>query len=151
MTALITISTRASLKKYHTFNLVLGMGAQGDEWAFERIGTEQEKMQVERELLELTERLALVEEWKKRRDEIEQELAAVWMDKGEALDGPDYVGAVEGGPEEPAEAKGKQVEADEASEVLVESEAGEAADEAAAEDEAGEAGEAGEARGSGGG
>ncbi|POR35789.1 Peroxisomal long-chain fatty acid import protein 2 [Tolypocladium paradoxum] len=88
---LITISTRASLKKYHTFNLMLGMGEQGDAWEFERIGTEREKMQVEKELQELRERLAQVDEWKKRRDEIEQELASVWTEKGETLDAPEYI------------------------------------------------------------
>lgn len=89
---LITISTRASLKKYHTFNLVLGLGENGDEWEFERIGTEREKMQVERELQELRERLSQVEEWKKRRDDIEKELAQVWTEGGEApLDPPRYV------------------------------------------------------------
>ncbi|KND91345.1 Peroxisomal long-chain fatty acid import protein 2 [Tolypocladium ophioglossoides CBS 100239] len=87
---LITITTRASLKKYHTFNLMLGMGEQGDAWEFERIGTEREKMQVEKELQELRERLAQVDEWKKRRDEIEQELASVWTEKGETLDAPEY-------------------------------------------------------------
>ncbi|CEI65332.1 ATP-binding cassette sub-family D member 2 [Fusarium venenatum] len=87
---LITISTRASLKKYHEYNLVLGMGDRGDEWEFERIGTEREKMQVEKELQELRERLAQVEEWKKRRDEIETELSAVWTDQGEVLEAPTY-------------------------------------------------------------
>lgn len=87
---LITISTRASLKKYHTYNLVLGMGERGDEWEFERIGTEREKMQVEKELQDLHERLAQVDEWKKRRDEIEAELAAVWTDQGEKLEAPAY-------------------------------------------------------------
>ncbi|GKU00851.1 peroxisomal abc transporter [Fusarium langsethiae] len=87
---LITISTRASLKKYHKYNLVLGMGDRGDEWEFERIGTEREKMQVEKELQELRERLAQVEEWKKRRDEIETELSAVWTDQGEVLEAPTY-------------------------------------------------------------
>ncbi|KXJ91393.1 ABC transporter transmembrane region 2-domain-containing protein [Microdochium bolleyi] len=79
---LITISTRASLKRYHTFNLVLGMGENGDEWEFERIGTEREKMQVEKELADLKERMAQVDEWKRRRDEIEQELAQVWVAEG---------------------------------------------------------------------
>lgn len=89
---LITISTRASLKKYHTFNLVLGLGENGDEWEFERIGTEREKMQVERELQELRERLSQVDEWKKRREDIEKELAQVWTEGGEApLDPPRYV------------------------------------------------------------
>ncbi|ERS98689.1 ATP-binding protein cassette, subfamily D (ALD), peroxisomal long-chain fatty acid import protein [Sporothrix schenckii 1099-18] len=81
---LITISTRASLKKYHTFNLILGMGERGDEWSFERIGTEREKQNVERELQELRERLAKVSEWRTRRDEIEKELAQVWVEGGEA-------------------------------------------------------------------
>jgi len=37
---LITISTRASLKGYHTFNLTLGLGEDGSGWEYERIGTE---------------------------------------------------------------------------------------------------------------
>ncbi|KAI2630318.1 ABC transporter transmembrane region 2-domain-containing protein [Hypomontagnella submonticulosa] len=88
---LITISTRASLKKYHTFNLILGTGDNGDEWEFERIGTEREKMQVERELQELHERLSQVEEWKRRREEIEKELAQVWVEGDASLDPPPYV------------------------------------------------------------
>lgn len=91
LTALITISTRASLKKYHTYNLILGQGERGDEWQFERIGTEREKMAVEKELQDLRERLSQVDEWKTRREEIEQELAAVWTDRGESLDAPVYV------------------------------------------------------------
>ncbi|KAI0895929.1 ABC transporter transmembrane region 2-domain-containing protein [Annulohypoxylon nitens] len=92
---LITISTRASLKKYHTFNLSLGGGDNGDEWAFERIGTEREKMQVEKELQELHERLAQVEQWKQRREEIEKELAQVWVEGDATLEPPPYVDAVE--------------------------------------------------------
>ncbi|KAJ3569340.1 hypothetical protein NPX13_g6116 [Xylaria arbuscula] len=89
---LITISTRASLKKYHTFNLALGLGDNGDEWEFERIGTEREKMQVERELQELRERLSQVGEWRQRREEIERELAEVWTEKNDApLDPPSYI------------------------------------------------------------
>ncbi|KAI9877550.1 MAG: hypothetical protein M1830_003598 [Pleopsidium flavum] len=85
---LITISTRASLKKYHTFNLTMGSGEDGMDWEFERIGTEKEKMNVERELQDLRERLGMVEEWKARREEIEGELGRVWVkdegDEGEA-------------------------------------------------------------------
>ncbi|KAI0467223.1 ABC transporter transmembrane region 2-domain-containing protein [Xylaria cf. heliscus] len=89
---LITISTRASLKKYHTFNLALGLGDNGDEWEFERIGTEREKMQVERELQDLRERLSQVEQWRQRREEIEKELAQVWTEKNDApLDPPPYI------------------------------------------------------------
>lgn len=84
--ALITISTRASLKKYHTFNLTLGLGESGEEWEYERIGTEKEKMHVERELQELREQLAQVEEWKKRHEEIEAELAKVWVAGGKGED-----------------------------------------------------------------
>lgn len=105
--ALITMSTRASLKKYHTFNLTLGLGEDGDEWQFEKIGTDREKMQVERELQELRERLSHVEEWKKRKEEIERELSQVWVEGGHKLDAPEYVDAVEKQPEaetEPSEA-----------------------------------------------
>lgn len=72
------------------YNLILGQGERGDEWEFERIGTEREKMQVEKELQELRERLSKVEEWKTRRSEIDDELAAVWTDQGEVLDAPTY-------------------------------------------------------------
>jgi ATP-binding cassette subfamily D (ALD) long-chain fatty acid import protein len=82
--ALITISTRASLKRYHDYTLTLGMGDHGDEWDFQRIGTQSEKSSVDKELAELRERLAKVEEWKKRREEIEAELNRVWV---EAKDG----------------------------------------------------------------
>lgn len=88
---LITISTRASLKRYHTFNLTLGLGEDGAGWEYERIGTEKEKMGVERELVELRERLAKVKEWEARRTEIEEELEKVWVEGGEILDSPAYV------------------------------------------------------------
>ncbi|TVY87510.1 Peroxisomal long-chain fatty acid import protein [Lachnellula willkommii] len=88
---LITISTRASLKRYHTFNLSLGGGDDGNEWAFERIGTVEEKMGVERELGELRERLEKVKEWESRKSEIDQELEKVWVQGGEELEGPQYV------------------------------------------------------------
>ncbi|CAG8953082.1 hypothetical protein HYFRA_00003277 [Hymenoscyphus fraxineus] len=92
---LITISTRASLKRYHTFNLTLGMGEEGTEWEWERIGTVEEKMGVERELVELRERLALVKEWEERRGEIESELNRVWVEGGSELNSPAFVDAVE--------------------------------------------------------
>ena len=85
---LITISTRASLKKYHTFNLTLGLGADGADWDVERIGTEEEKMGVERELRELRDRLARVEQWKQRRDRIEEELSHAWIGGNEAEELP---------------------------------------------------------------
>ena len=76
---LLTISTRVSLKRYHEWNLDLGQGEEGDEWVFDRIGTEEEKEGVERELESLRERLAQVEGWRKRRDEIDAELGKVWI------------------------------------------------------------------------
>ncbi|TEA14421.1 Peroxisomal long-chain fatty acid import protein 2 [Colletotrichum sidae] len=103
---LITISTRASLKKYHTYNLILGMGERGDEWEFERIGTEREKMQVEKELQDLRERLEQVETWKARRQEIEEELSRVWVAGGDALDPPSY----EASESDSLKGKGKEVE-----------------------------------------
>ncbi|KAI0847081.1 ABC transporter transmembrane region 2-domain-containing protein [Daldinia vernicosa] len=102
---LITISTRASLKKYHTFNLMLGMGESGDKWEFERIGTEREKMQVERELQELRERLSQVEQWKQRREEIDKELAQVWVEGDASLDPPPYVETTAGPEPEKGEAQ----------------------------------------------
>lgn len=69
------------------------MGERGDEWEIQRIGTEREKMHVERELAELRERLAQVEQWKTRRAEIEEELGRVWVSGGEDLLPPPYVEA----------------------------------------------------------
>jgi ATP-binding cassette, subfamily D (ALD), peroxisomal long-chain fatty acid import protein len=101
---LITISTRASLKKYHSFVLTLGAEDEdlggGDEarlgsgtgygWKWERVGSEQQKMGVARELAELKERLAKVEGWKRRLEEIKGELAKVWTEGGEELVRPEY-------------------------------------------------------------
>ena len=91
---LLTISTRVSLKKYHTFNLRLGEDDDGFGWNFERIGTEEEKMGVEREVAELRKRLEQVGEWERRKAEIEAELAQVWVkngEKSEELESPIYI------------------------------------------------------------
>ncbi|KAK5090257.1 ATP-binding cassette long-chain fatty acid transporter pxa1 [Lithohypha guttulata] len=74
---LITISTRASLKKYHTYNLVLGLGEDGYDWDWNQIGTESEKLGVRKEVHELEERLEKVPEWEKRLKEIDEELNKV--------------------------------------------------------------------------
>lgn len=73
------------MKRYHTHLLTLGLGESGEEWEFTRIGSATEKSSVEKELAELRERLAKVEEWKTRRTEIEQELEKVWIEGGDDL------------------------------------------------------------------
>lgn len=100
---LVTISTRASLKRYHSFALTLGVtpeptGAgggyvdQGYGYTLRRIGTEEEKMGVERELAELRKRLGMVEQWAARREAIEKELREdILVSGGEYLAPPDYV------------------------------------------------------------
>lgn len=88
---LVTVSTRASLKKHHEWNLSLGGGDDGDGWTFERIGTSEEVRGVEREVRELKERLARREGWELRRAEIERELGRVWVDGGGELEAPGYL------------------------------------------------------------
>jgi ATP-binding cassette, subfamily D (ALD), peroxisomal long-chain fatty acid import protein len=79
--ALVTISTRASLKRYHNYTLTLGLGEDASGYEMLRIGTQSEKDSVEKELLELRERLANVDGLKRRRDEIDAELNKVWVKK----------------------------------------------------------------------
>ncbi|KAJ9664753.1 ATP-binding cassette long-chain fatty acid transporter pxa1 [Neophaeococcomyces mojaviensis] len=74
---LITISTRASLKKHHTYNLVLGLGEEGYDWEWHQIGTESEKLGVEKEVNELKAKLENVSEWERRLTEIDEELNKV--------------------------------------------------------------------------
>lgn len=112
--ALITISTRASLKRYHTYTLTLGLspeqssdlesssegpGLVGDSYTyrFQRIGTAAEKQSVEKELTELRERLSKVEEWTERRNEIAAELSHVFTSKGNILPPPPYTDGTEDG------------------------------------------------------
>ena len=80
---LITTSSRASLKKYHNFNLNLGLGEEGFDSTFNQIGTVEEKSGVERELQELRTLLREVDGWKSRRKEIEIELHKTSMKGGE--------------------------------------------------------------------
>lgn len=75
-------------------------------------------MNVERELQELREQLAQVEEWKKRHEEIQSELAKVWVagpegedeKEGEVLPEPDLKEKIEQ-PEQSEEFNEKAVEA----------------------------------------
>lgn len=97
------------------------MGDSGEEWEFQRIGTESEKSSVEKELAELRERLAKVEGWKRRKQEIEDELNKVWVEdegEGEELPPPAYL-------ENEGQQEGRGGEEDEDEEVIVETEDGE--------------------------
>lgn len=93
---MITISTRASLKRYHSYTLTLGLGEEANEYEFVRIGTASEKDSVEKELVELRNRLAKVDEWRTRRQQIDEELGKVWVQakssagKSEELAAPVY-------------------------------------------------------------
>ena len=89
---IITISTRASLRKYHTFNLILGLGDEGYDWEMVRVGTEQEKLGLDKEIRELKEKLAQVSEWERRKKEIDEELGRVLVVGSEqGLDKPEYI------------------------------------------------------------
>ena len=69
---LITISLRPSLAKYHRQLLTL-LGEDGSSsWTLTKVGTEEERMGVDREIKILEERLAEVEGWEKRVKELEQ-------------------------------------------------------------------------------
>ncbi|KAL8797894.1 MAG: hypothetical protein Q9195_000246 [Heterodermia aff. obscurata] len=105
---LVVVSTRVGLKRYCQWSLTLrgvggGVGEGGGkggaeegggeerdndgeeeeeevlEWDFKRIGTEEERGGVERELEGLREVLGKVAGWRKRREEIETELGRVWV------------------------------------------------------------------------
>ena len=67
------------MKRYHSYTLTLGLGEDANEYEFLRVGTASEKDSVEKELVELRERLAQVDAWKQRRREIEEELGEVWV------------------------------------------------------------------------
>ncbi|KAL9027349.1 MAG: hypothetical protein Q9196_004111 [Gyalolechia fulgens] len=93
----VVVSTRVSLKRYCEWNLALGLEEEDEEerereydseedeeeqlpgWSFERIGTEEERVGVEREVQALREKLANVEGWRRRKEEIENELGRVWV------------------------------------------------------------------------
>lgn len=79
---LVTLSTRASLKKFHTFQLTLdGHGG----WVVERIGGKVERGEVERELDELRRRVRQVQGKRERLEIVREELARVWVQAGTEL------------------------------------------------------------------
>ncbi|KAL8999325.1 MAG: hypothetical protein Q9188_005903 [Gyalolechia gomerana] len=106
----VVVSTRVSLKRYCDYNLTLGLEDEEEEeqereydsedeeedqlpgWSFERIGTEEERVGVEREVQALREKLEKVEEWRRRKEEIEEELGRVWVSgEEEELQAPVYL------------------------------------------------------------
>lgn len=87
---LITISTRASLKRHHAFHLSLNGDVNVDDiddeddaattaWTFGRIGSAEDRVGVEKELSELRRRLDLASGWEARRREVVHELGRVWV------------------------------------------------------------------------
>lgn len=62
--------------------MTLGLGDEANEYEFLRIGTASEKDSVEKELAELRDRLSKVDQWKARRQEIDDELNKVWVQAG---------------------------------------------------------------------
>ena len=69
----------------------------------QRVGTEQEKQSVEKELADLKERLSKVDGWKKRREEIDVELGIVRVEGGDILPPPAYSEEIEGEPQDDLE------------------------------------------------
>ncbi|CAG83740.1 ABC transporter transmembrane region 2-domain-containing protein [Yarrowia lipolytica] len=68
---LITISHRPSLMKYHKAQLKLGLGNDGKDWDLEIVGSKEARLSVEKEIQSLEEKLSKVDEWKKRKTEVE--------------------------------------------------------------------------------
>lgn len=63
---------------------------QSSDYSVQRIGTVSEKQSVEKELAELRERLGKVEEWEKRRKEIDEELGQELRNGGREIPPPAY-------------------------------------------------------------
>ncbi|KAI0827022.1 ABC transporter transmembrane region 2-domain-containing protein [Trametes gibbosa] len=72
---LITISLRPTLMRYHTQLLTVAGDGTG-RWSLKRIGTAEELMDLDREIVSLENRLAEVEQWEGRLKELEQLLSA---------------------------------------------------------------------------
>ncbi|TFK89661.1 hypothetical protein K466DRAFT_584399 [Polyporus arcularius HHB13444] len=71
---LITISLRPALMRYHTQLLTIAGDGTG-RWALKRIGTAEERMDLDREIVSLENRLAEVEKWERRVGELERLLS----------------------------------------------------------------------------
>ena len=84
---MITISTRASLKRYHDYQLTLGLGEDASGYELIRIGTKDEKAGVHRELEELRAIIEQAAVLRQRRSEIGDELNKVWTTSGTPEEG----------------------------------------------------------------
>ncbi|EKM56979.1 uncharacterized protein PHACADRAFT_254415 [Phanerochaete carnosa HHB-10118-sp] len=71
---LITISLRPSLMKYHMQLLTINGDSQGS-WTLARVGTAEERMGIDREIVALEERLAEVAGWERRVKELAKALS----------------------------------------------------------------------------
>ncbi|KAI0719236.1 ABC transporter transmembrane region 2-domain-containing protein [Fomitopsis betulina] len=71
---LITISLRPSLMRYHTQLLTLAGDGTG-KWTLTRIGTAEERMGIDREVISLESKLAEVERWEARVKELNRMLS----------------------------------------------------------------------------
>ncbi|KAF8601576.1 hypothetical protein BDV93DRAFT_524751 [Ceratobasidium sp. AG-I] len=70
---LITISHRPSLNKYHKRLLTLWGDSTGS-WTYTSVGTEEERMELDREIEQLESRLTEVAQWEKRLREVADDL-----------------------------------------------------------------------------
>lgn len=71
---LITISIRPSLMKYHTQLLTVNGDGVGS-WTLTKIGTAEERMGLDREIIALEGKLAEVEGWERRVKELGKALS----------------------------------------------------------------------------
>ncbi|PCH44925.1 hypothetical protein WOLCODRAFT_139324 [Wolfiporia cocos MD-104 SS10] len=77
---LITISLRPSLMRYHTHLLTLAGDGTG-KWALSRIGSAEERMGIDREILSLKEKLADIVRWEARVNELNEMLSVSVQEK----------------------------------------------------------------------
>jgi ATP-binding cassette, subfamily D (ALD), peroxisomal long-chain fatty acid import protein len=73
--SLMTSLCRPSLMKYHTQLLTLTGDGSGS-WILSRLGTAEERMGIDREILSLENNLAEVNDWERRVKELDRLLAA---------------------------------------------------------------------------
>ena len=104
---LVTISTRVSLEKYHDWNLRLGLEPEESQealeydsqmseqelpsWEYEKVGMQKDEAERGKEIENLKDMMKQVEGWRRRKEEIERELAQVWEEGGKEVEAPAYV------------------------------------------------------------